>query len=456
MEGASVFHVTTGSGAPARPARIRLGLLATALFAAATVGALLTGDSPFGEPLFYVLLPLALVGSLLAARYDGPLLVSAEFGCSMIAVAFLGPLAVFLINVVAEAGTWGVRRYDPIKALCNLGTVTSTTVGAAIAFDAMTAGAAAGSTWFLVALAVVSVGATVANFVLIVAFGAALDGVPAGDRLRAFPVFVTPTALNVGVIVLTAGVYADGGSESALLVVLFVGVFGYMWHLVMRARNRTKEYANLSWGVLSSLVQTLDARDSRAARHCAAVARFSRDIAREAGFGARDQELAHTAGLLHDIGRFSLSDRVMERDVVLTEADWRDIRRHPEIGAMLLKDVGVYGPIDEIVRAHHERLDGRGYPRHLKGDEIPEMAKIVAVAEVYDTLTAPDTYRTPMSSFEALTELRRVSGTQLEGRYVEALATVLTGEGTDYRHADAADFDRELDIQRRMNDAALR
>jgi HD-GYP domain-containing protein (c-di-GMP phosphodiesterase class II) len=75
------------------------------------------------------------------------------------------------------------------------------------------------------------------------------------------------------------------------------------------------------------------------------------------------------------------------------------------------------------------------------------------VAEVYDTLTAPDTYRTPMTSFEALNELRRVAGTQLDPVYVEALAELLTGRGTEYRHADEADFDRELDIERRMNEA---
>ena len=85
----------------------------------------------------------------------------------------------------------------------------------------------------------------------------------------------------------------------------------------------------------------------------------------------RDQELAHTAGLLHDIGKFALSDRVMERGGQLEEADWRGIRRHPDIGAELLRDIGVYGPVAEIVRAHHERMDGRGYPRRLKGEEIP-------------------------------------------------------------------------------------
>jgi len=129
------------------------------------------------------------------------------------------------------------------------------------------------------------------------------------------------------------------------------------------------------------------------------------------------------------------------------------IHRHPELGADMLKDLGMYGPVAEIVLAHHERIDGRGYPNELTEDEIPEIAKIISVAEVYDTLTASDTYRTRMSSFEALTELRRVSGSQLDGRYVEVLAGLLTGVGVDYRHADTADFDTELDMERRINEA---
>ena len=305
-------------------------------------------------------------------------------------------------------------------------------------------------------LALASLLVVTLNYLLTASLGALIDGTLVRTRIAAMRGLIVPSLLNIAVVVLTAGVYADAGSEAAALVVLFVAVFAYMWHLVVRARGRTKEYANLSWGVLSSLVHTLDARDARAARHCAAVARFSRDIARQVGMDEREQELAHTAGLLHDIGRFALSDRVMEKDVVLTEEDWRDIRRHPELGALLLKDIGVYGPVGEIVHAHHERLDGRGYPRGLTADEIPEVAKIVAVAEAYDTLTAPDTYRTQMSSFEALNELRRVGGRQLEVRYVDALAAAIAGTGTEYRHATAADFDRELDIQRRMNDAALR
>src|SRR6201996_1563552 len=200
-------------------------------------------------------------------------------------------------------------------------------------------------------------------------------------------------------------------------------------------------------------MRALDIRDERVARHSAAVARFARDIAEAVGMGEAERELAHTAGLLHDIGRFALSDRGAERGRTLTEEDWMAIQRHPELGADMLRDLGMYGPVAEIVLAHHERIDGRGYPAGLSEEEIPEIAKIIAVAEVYDTLTASDTYRTQMSSFEALNELRRVAGSQLDAHYVEVLAGLLGGENLEYRHADAADFDRELNMERRIRQA---
>ena len=229
--------------------------------------------------------------------------------------------------------------------------------------------------------------------------------------------------------------------------------FSYMAHLLERSRSAPSSTSSLSWGVLAGLMRSLDIRDQRAARHSAAVARFARDIAKAVGMSEAECELAHTAGLLHDIGRFALSDRVAERGRTLTDEDWMAIQRHPELGADMLRDLGMYGPVAEIVIAHHERIDGRGYPAGLTEEEIPEIAKIISVAEVYDTLTASDTYRTQMSSFEALTELRRVAGTQVDSQYVEVLAGLLSGEGVEYRHADTADFDAELDMERRINQA---
>jgi putative nucleotidyltransferase with HDIG domain len=259
--------------------------------------------------------------------------------------------------------------------------------------------------------------------------------------------------LTLVLAVAGVGIYLKLGLAGIAFALTAIFAFSYMAQLVERARRRSEQYVSLSWGVLAGLMRSMDIRDGRIARHSAAVARFARDIAAQVGMSEADQELAHTAGLLHDIGHFALSDRVAERGRTLTDEDWVAIHRHPELGADMLKDLGMYGPVAEIVLAHHERIDGRGYPNELTEDEIPEIAKIISVAEVYDTLTASDTYRTRMSSFEALTELRRVSRSQLDGRYVEVLAGLLTGVGVDYRHADTADFDTELDMERRINEA---
>jgi len=309
---------------------------------------------------------------------------------------------------------------------------------------------------FYLVLAVAAAVVLAMTYLVVTPLATALDGQPVIAGLRPPRQILPALALNVALAVSLAAVYHRIGIAALVFLILNVFAFTYMARLVATARERTREYAALSWGVLSGLLRTLDIRDTRAARHSAAVAAFSRDIAETSGMTPRECELAHTAGLLHDIGRFALSDRVMERGGTLEVDDWQGIQRHCEIGADLLRDIGVYGPLAEIVRAHHERVDGRGYPDGLSGEQIPPIARIVAVAEVYDTLTADDTYRTPLTSFEAIRELRRVAGTQLDRRYVEALAELLAGRGIEYRHADAADFDRELDLERRINDAATR
>jgi putative nucleotidyltransferase with HDIG domain len=274
-----------------------------------------------------------------------------------------------------------------------------------------------------------------------------------GLNAKVFLEYGPSQLLNVALAVAGASIYVKVGLGGIVFALLAIFAFTYMAHLLEQSRHRSEQYVALSWGVLAGLMRSLDLRDQRAARHAAAVARFARDMTRAMGMSEQECELAHTAGLLHDIGHFALSDRVAERGRTLTDEDWVAIQRHPELGADMLRDLGMYGPVADIVLAHHERIDGRGYPHARSADEIPEIAKIISVAEVYDTLTASDTYRTRMSSFEALRELRRVSGSQLDGRYVEVLAELLSGEGVEYRHADMADFDTELNMERRIKEA---
>jgi HD-GYP domain-containing protein (c-di-GMP phosphodiesterase class II) len=113
-----------------------------------------------------------------------------------------------------------------------------------------------------------------------------------------------------------------------------------------------------------------------------------------------------------------------------------------------------YGPVAEIVLAHHERIDGGGYPNGLSGEQIPLAARIIAVADTYDVMTARDSYRRPVSSRDAIEELRRVSGSQLDAQVVETFVGLLEKRSVTFRHADDADFERELNLDRRIRDYA--
>jgi HD-GYP domain-containing protein (c-di-GMP phosphodiesterase class II) len=119
-----------------------------------------------------------------------------------------------------------------------------------------------------------------------------------------------------------------------------------------------------------------------------------------------------------------------------------------------VSSVDGYGPVAEIILAHHERIDGKGYPRGLVGEEIPEAARIISVADTYDVMTARDSYRTPVSSFEAIQELRRVAGAQLDARFVNIFIELLEGKDLSFRHGEDADFERELSLDARIQEAA--
>ncbi|MBV8987077.1 MAG: HD-GYP domain-containing protein [Solirubrobacterales bacterium] len=431
--------------------RAATAVLAVGLVACVAVAVVQADTRSVDAKLAAALLISAVIAGFAVVRTSGRAVVSASFIVAILAAAFLGPSLACLCAVIAEcvaARTAGTRRY--VFAFNLFGAMASALVGANL-IRALEPNPVDTASFY----AVVAAGGAVA-VVMSFAIVAPYYRLWSGSWALNFKVFweYTPSqAISIALAVAGAAIYLKVGLRGIVFALVALFAFSYMAHLLEQSRHRAQQYVSLSWGVLAGLLRSLDTRDQRSARHAAAVARFARDIAMTVGMSEEESELAHTAGLLHDIGRFALSDRVAERGRTLTEEDWMAIQRHPELGADMLRDLGMYGPVAAIVLAHHERVDGRGYPHGLTGEQIPEIAKIIAVAEVYDTLTASDTYRTRMSSFEALRELRRVADTQLDARYVEVLAQLLSGEGVEYRHADAADFDSELDMERRTKEA---
>jgi putative nucleotidyltransferase with HDIG domain len=401
-----------------------------------------------------VILGISAVGAgILVAGERGGVSVSASFIVIVLAAAFLGPVSAAVAAVICElAAAAKLRTQVRWVVLINLPTTLIGAILSALLIKALVSSPVA-SLGFYLAVALGALVLFVLSFAIFSSlrrvFNPTAEQFGVGVLIEALP----SAGLSILLAIVGVSITLEVGDPGIAFALAAVFAFSYMAHLLEKSRQRAQQYVSLSWGVLAGLMRSLDVRDGRAARHAAAVAQFGRDIARQVGMSEQQCELAHTAGLLHDIGHFALSDRVAERGRILTEEDWQAIHRHPALGADMLKDLGIYGPVAEIVRAHHERIDGRGYPDGIDGREIPEIAKIISVAEVYDTLTASDTYRTRMSSFEALTELRRVADTQLEEQYVEVLAGLLSGEGVAYRHADMADFDSELDMERRLKEA---
>jgi putative nucleotidyltransferase with HDIG domain len=173
-----------------------------------------------------------------------------------------------------------------------------------------------------------------------------------------------------------------------------------------RRANPRLRRANLS--AATALVATLDARDPFTAAHCAAVAVYARDIAAVLGLSEDEQQLAHLCGLVHDIGKIGLPPGLLEKPGALTLEERRLMQEHSAIGQRIVESSKVeeYAEIAKIVRHHHERIDGMGYPDGISGEAIPLLARVVAVAEAYHVMVVSQPYRAARSFDEACRELR--------------------------------------------------
>ena len=435
----------------ARPTTPSLVLAATG--AAGTLAWLLVAaDDRLWDPLALLLACGSVVANLLSVRYSGRIFVSASYTCGIVALAILGPAAACVVLAVGELGAWLVERYRPYFLLVN-------TLGAA--GPPLVAGslfAALGPSpddplVFVLALAPAAMLVLVLSFMVVTVLAA--PTVREGVRASLHPPSPFAAALLWAVPVAAGSAYLSVHVPTLGLLGVVMTVLGltYMLQLVAASRTQTAERSLAANDMVAGLLRALQQRDPESARHAAAVAKYASAIAEAAGMDADRCRDAHAAGLMHDLGRLSLSDVALRAEGDLTETEWLAIQRHPAAGADMLRNLGVPDVVADAVEAHHERPDGRGYPAGLSDGQIPDLASVVAVAEVYDILTAGTTYRPHMSSFQALNELRRVSGTQLDARCVDALASVLAHRPFEDRHATRVDLDAELAFERRLAQA---
>lgn len=449
-----------------RRRRLILGLSQAGLLATAAAACLIvSGPDQWRSPqLAVLLLAITLTSDLLAVR-TRHLRLSGSFLAIVLAMALLGPVPAVLIGVISVSVDAVRLRPDRLEVLNNLATyATFPLIGGEIVLQvAGPSHLATASPEFMLLTFGVFMTTNVLNFVMIAGFTCLLEGGETlGTKFRTMFMPVLASEIFTALLaVAVLAVYASVGLGALVLLTLVLLTFQFLVRELLTSQARAEQLhqrgmqlAALHMGVLAAMLRTLSLRDRMTARHSAAVARYASEIAAAVGMSEAEQQLVHTAGLLHDIGKFVFPDCILSGHSKLTDEEYEIVKRHPTEGAAIVRGMDGYGQVADIILCHHERMDGRGYPRGIAGEEVPMASRLISIADTYDVMTARDSYKEPVSSEEAIDELRRVSGTQLDGELVEVFVGLLESRGLVFRHADDADFEAELNLEKRMRDYA--
>ena len=195
--------------------------------------------------------------------------------------------------------------------------------------------------------------------------------------------------------------------------------------------KKTRENERLFLHVVSSLASAIDAKDTYTNGHSDRVARYSREIARRAGYEGNRLEDIYMMGLLHDVGKIGIPDAVINKPARLTDEEYDVIKTHPIMGARILGNIKEMPRLANGARWHHERFDGRGYPDKLSGENIPEEARIIAVADAYDAMTSHRSYREPLPQGIVRAEIEKGRGSQFDSRFASIMLEMID-EDTEY------------------------
>ena len=425
---------------------------AAALWLAAIVVALvLARDAPL--PSVWVIAGLATLAAV-AERQGVPVTGNTEASVAFLPLVFaavaFGPFAALVVAALAGLGDlrrpylrWAV--YLPVRALT--AAAAGLAAGAVVAPDGRTA-----FLTILLACLAASVVEMAADLIFNLGTQAVRRAGSPWALLRTLgPLILVYAPLYTPIVALLVYGYQ-------LYSVAIVGAFlvpaialQRLIHLYQQQReavssleeaNTRLERASLSFA--TALVATLDARDRYTAGHSAAVAIYSRDIAARMGLSDGDQQLVHLCGLVHDIGKVGLPAGLLEKPGALTLEERRQMEEHSAIGERILSKVADYSEIARIVRHHHERVDGLGYPDGLNDEDIPLLSRIISVADAYDAMTSDRPYRDAMPSRVARLRLAQAVESQFDTTVVAAFEAILAGAPEEYRTAARSDFDFEV------------
>ncbi len=432
-----------------------------ATVAGLTVGALIAAGYKLEAPITVIALAVAAaVAERISVRFavaQRGLTSTEEQSISLLPTLFaavlFGPLAGAAVGAASMLGDPElIARRDVDRApRLKWATYTSTRCisGAAMGLAAQATLAAVPSEFGgLVAASLV--GAVIGEVfdVFFAALTARIRGRPIRDAIRTVvPVVLTSAPVYAPIVALLAFMYIRVSPWTLALFLVPAMAAQRLYGLYQEQRqladdlstaNETLERANLQFA--AALIATLDARDQYTAGHSAAVAIYSRDIAQRMGLALEIQEHAYLCGLVHDIGKIGLPPGLLEKPGALTLEERRQMQEHSAIGERILAHVDEYSEIATVVRHHHERIDGQGYPDGLIEESIPLVSRIIGVADAYNAMTSNRPYRDAMPSRVARLRLAQAVDSQFDTSVVAAFEAILAGADEDYRLAHRPDF----------------
>ena len=201
-------------------------------------------------------------------------------------------------------------------------------------------------------------------------------------------------------------------------------------------RVKTEKLSRAWLQIVQALAASVDAKDKYTHGHSSRVAAYSREIARRAGYSESEQDRIYMMGILHDVGKIGIQDAIINKTSRLTDEEYAQIKTHPVVGSDILKNITDFPELMIGARWHHERYDGRGYPDGLAGEAIPEVARIIAVADTYDAMTSNRSYRGALSQAHVRGEIQRCRGSQFDPRFADIMLQMIDEDG-DYRMREA-------------------
>jgi HD-GYP domain-containing protein (c-di-GMP phosphodiesterase class II) len=215
----------------------------------------------------------------------------------------------------------------------------------------------------------------------------------------------------------------------SLITFCLIAFFYYIGYRNEQISSRKVEEMNIQ--VVSALAAAIDAKDNYTNGHSSRVAEYSRMIAARSGYSKPEQDEIYLMGLLHDVGKIGVPDEVINKPSKLTEEEFDLIKRHPVIGNSILGSIKERPKLATGARWHHERYDGKGYPDGISGEQIPEEARIIAVADAYDAMTSRRSYRDVMPRDKVRSEIEKGIATQFDPRFARIMLQMMD-EDTDY------------------------